>query len=273
VHAGVAILWDCEAWWTLDSPGLPSSEPAYLDAVRQAHRVLWRAGIIADFAHPSHDLSAYEAVLVPSLYLVSDEAARNIGRYVEGGGTLVVSFFSGVADEHARVRLGGHPGAFRDVLGVRVEEFLPLAEPVPLSNGDTGRVWSERVGLRGAVPLARYAAGDLDGLPALTRHEYGAGRAFYSSTGLDDDAYARLLAQAGLPACARPGVELVRRADGETTWLFALNHGTADQEIPAHGLDLVSGAWVADVLRLPPGGFAVLRERLDQPKNTPASAR
>ena len=35
------------------------------------------------------------------------------------------------------MRLGGYPGAFRDLLGVRVEEFFPLleGEAVALSEG------------------------------------------------------------------------------------------------------------------------------------------
>ncbi|GAA3808273.1 beta-galactosidase [Sphaerisporangium flaviroseum] len=273
VPADVAILWDPESWWAVESPGFPSSDVRYLDALHQAHRVLWRNGATTDFAHPSHDLSAYAMVLVPSLYLVSDAAARNLTAYVEQGGTLVVSFLSGVADEHARVRLGGYPGALRDLLGIWVEEFLPLAEPVPIRMDDgedaaggrgghvvTGEIWSERVESRGATALARYEGGVLDGLPAVTRHAHGAGQAFYLSTRLDDDAYARVLSRAGLPAAPAPaGVELVRRVDGGTCWLFALNHTAAEQEIAATGTDLVTGATAGGLLRLPPGGFAVIR--------------
>ncbi|WP_405151939.1 beta-galactosidase [Sphaerisporangium sp. NBC_01403] len=267
VLADAAILWDPESWWALESPGLPSREAGYLDALHQAHRVLWRGGVTADFAHPSSDLRAYPVVLVPSLYLVSDATARNLARYVEHGGTLVVSFLSGVADEHARVRLGGHPGALRDLLGVRVDEFLPLEEPVAiLLHGDdepltvSGSVWSERVEPRGATALGWYEGGDLDGLPAITRHRHGAGQAFYVSTRLDDDAYAAVLAAAGVPSApVPPGVELVRRSGGGAGWLFALNHTAAGHEVAVAGTDLVTGRETRGVLRLPPRGVAVVR--------------
>ena len=52
----------------------------------------------------------------------------------------------GIVDEHDQIRLGGYPGAFRDLLGVRVEEFFPLpaGETVALDDGGTGTLWSER---------------------------------------------------------------------------------------------------------------------------------
>ncbi|WP_084958076.1 beta-galactosidase [Thermoactinospora rubra] len=237
VAAEAAILWDTESWWATQAPKFPSSEVRYLDAVRQAHRVLYRHGVTADFAHPAGDLSRYRLVLVPCLYLLPDVSA--LRAYVEGGGTLVVSFFSGVADACGRVHLGGYPGALRELLGIRVEEFQPLAAPVTLSTGETASLWSERVHLEGAVALACYP----DGTPAITRH----GNAFYVSTRLTDEGLARLLGLAPHPA----GLELVRRGD----LLFAVNHGTEEHAVPA-GIDVLTGDRVE---RLAPGAFAVLR--------------
>jgi beta-galactosidase len=264
VRADVAILWDAEAWWALEATHPPSRRLSYLDPLRQAHRVLWRAGITTDFAAPEADLSAYKMVLVPSLYLVSDAAAESIGHYVAGGGRLVVSFFSGIVDADAQVRLGGYPGAFRDVLGIRVEEFHPLPEDVAieLSTGDSGRLWSEHVWLTGAVSIADYVGGRLDGLPAITRH----GTAWYVSTQLDDAGYARLLesvlseagiepVRSGLP----PGVEVVQRVGDDASWLFIINHTPSSCDVPASGVDLVSGTPVHDSITVAPGAIAVIR--------------
>jgi beta-galactosidase GanA len=85
---------------------------------------------------PGTDLSRYRLVVVPGLYMVSDADAQAITDYVSGGGRLVVTYFSGIVDERDRIRLGGYPGAFRDVLGVLAEEFGPLKPgvTVDLSN-------------------------------------------------------------------------------------------------------------------------------------------
>jgi beta-galactosidase len=149
-----------------------------------------------------------------------------------------------------------------------VEEFYPLpaGATVDLSTGDVGRVWSERVHLTGAQSVSAHVGGVLDALPAVTRHRYGAGTAWYVSTQLDEDAYARLLADPVEEAAVRPvhiglpaGVEVVHRTGGRVSWLFALNHTDQPQEVPADGVDLMHEKEVPGSLHLPPGGVAVIR--------------
>ncbi|TCC08276.1 beta-galactosidase [Kribbella soli] len=252
VEAEVAILWDVECWWAMQGTHLPSSALDYLTAARSAHRHFWRAGVTVDFASPTADLSSYTTVVVPSLYLVSDESAAALTAYVEGGGHLVVGYFSGIVDPELRVRLGGYPGAFTDLLGVRVEGFhpLPIDGEIALSSGGCGRVWSEDVQAVSAEVIDRYAGGVLDGKPAITRHEFGAGVAWYVSTEVDDETAARLLGRSTSP------IETVRRRAGDTTWTFLINHGDTQVAVPADGSELVVGE-----LPLPPGGYAVVRSR------------
>ena len=260
VVAEVAILWDAECWWAMQGTHLPSSLD-YLAAVRSAHRHFWHADVTVDFAAPDADLSSYRVVVVPSLYLVSDEAAANLAAYVESGGQLVVGYFSGIVDPDVRVRLGGYPGAFAELLGVRVEEFHPLSGEVALASGGRGRVWSEDVEAVAAEVVDRYAGGVLDGKPAVTRRQVGAGTAWYVSTELDDDTAADLVTRlVGAGRSAGELVETVRRRDGGVTWVFFINHGDADAVVPAVGTELVAGAAVNGELVVPAGGYAVVRE-------------
>ncbi|MCX5209901.1 beta-galactosidase [Kitasatospora sp. NBC_00240] len=271
VTAEAAVLHDADAWWALEADGLPSSELDYPAALKRAHRALWDAGITTDFAHPAADLSRYRLVLAPSLHLVSDAGAASLRRYVEGGGTLLVGYFSGVVDEYQRVRTGGHPGALREVLGIRGEEHRPLAAgaALPLSDGSTGRIWSELLRTEGAETVTSYAAGPLAGLPAVTRHRFGAGTGWYLSTELDEEAYralvGRILEESGLKpevAGLPPGVEAVRRrsADGRG-WLFVINNTDRAVLLPAVGHELLAARPVpAEGLSVPAGCAAVVRE-------------
>jgi beta-galactosidase len=267
VTAEVALLWDWEAWWGVDLDSHPSVDVGYRDAIAAWYGALWRAGITADFAHPAGDLSRYKLVLVPSLYLISDEAAAGIDRFVQGGGSLVVQFFSGIVDPDDHVRLGGYPGAFRDLLGIRVEEFFPLpaGDTVRLDDSSTGSVWTELVHAVDATVLADYVDGPVAGSPAITRR----GSAWYVSTQLGPDDLARLLAgvcdEAGVaPALTVPaGVEAVRRVGAGGPYLFVLNHTDEPAAVAATGVDLLTGRTAAGTLQVPPGGVAVLRETGD----------
>jgi beta-galactosidase len=267
IEAEAAILWDTESWWALQVDGLPSKAIDYADEVRTAHRTLWRAGVPVDFADPLADLSTYRLVVVPALYLLCDAAAASIASYVERGGHLVVSYLSGIADPEHRVRLGGYPGAFREVLGIRVEELHPLdeGERIALSTGGSGSRWAEHVHATDDVEvLVRYAGdGPLAGLPAVTAHRYGLGTAWYVSTRLEDAAYERVLLDAlGEPSSqlAPEGVEVVRRRASDNSWCFILNHSDEEHQMPARGVDLVTGRQVDGEIRVPAGGFAVVRE-------------
>lgn len=118
--------------------------------------------------------------------------------------------------------------------------------------------------------MAAYAAGPLARLPAVTRHAFGAGTAWYLSTLLAADDLTALLrdiatAAGLLPASdtAPPSVAVSRRHDGEDrSWLLAVNHSTAPATLRACGLDLITGREIAGPVDLPPGGVAVIRERI-----------
>ena len=266
-----AILFDYEAWWGCELDSHPSVDVRYRDRAEDLHRALSAQGVGVDVVHPSADLSAYRLVVVPTLYLVSDETVASIEAAAAAGATVVVTYFSGIVDEHDHIRLGGYPGAFRDLLGVRTTEFLPLltGEQVQVDGlgGTVGAdTWTEDLELAGAEAVATYADGPAAGLPAITRHAAGRGTAWYVATRLDpagtDRLVERLVAETGLEQLpgAAPDVEVTRRVGDDASWLFVINHGDADAPVPVHGQELVTGRSVRGDLVVPAGGVAVVRE-------------
>ncbi|MER7460670.1 beta-galactosidase [Micromonospora sp. NPDC126480] len=268
VDAEVAILFDYEAWWGVELDSHPSVDVTYADRLRALYEALWRAGVTTDVVHPSADLTRYRLVLVPTLYLVRDAHAAALRTFVEAGGTALVTYFSGIVDENDHIRLGGYPGAFRDLLGVRVEEFFPLraGERVTLDDGSGADVWTEWLHTEGAEVLASYADGPLPGVPAVTRNPVGAGAAFYVGTRLDpaatDRLVARLVTEAGVRPAADvpPGVEAVRRREGQRSWLFVVNHTDGAVRVAATGTELLGGQPCTGELTIAPGEVAVVRE-------------
>ena len=279
VRAEAAVVWDPDSLWVLENRHFTSADLAYLDEVRAGHGGLWRAGVISDFVRQDGDLSGYRLVLAPALCLISDEGTRVLREYVAGGGHLVMSFFSGMLDSRHHARLGGTPGGLREVFGIRVEEFCPLpaGATVALSGEEgwegggglaVGTVWSERLSAEGAQIVARYADRPLAGLPAVTRHAFGLGHAWYVSTRLGQAAQDRLISRVLAGAGVQPvvpgapaGLEIVRRhGDGGLSWLFILNHTTSPAQVPASGTELLSGRQVTGLLDVAPGELAVVRE-------------
>jgi beta-galactosidase len=268
----VALLHDNEAGWAVKSGLKPVNRPSYADTARAYHRAFFDRAVTTDVVAPWTDLHRYRLVVVPGLFLITPEHAKAIADYANAGGTVIVTWFSGIVDEHNTVLAGGYPGAFRELLGVRGEEFHPLTtdERVALDNGWSGHRWSELLDVSGdgdTEVVARYDGGDLHGRPAITKRRVGAGWAWYVSTDLDDsdlDALLeRVIEESGVTPVAEvsPGVEAVRRTSASGSYLFLINHSSEEGWASVAGTDLLSGIEHADRVTLAPGSVAVIEER------------
>ncbi|MBC7270676.1 MAG: beta-galactosidase [Streptomyces sp.] len=271
--ADAAVLWDWHSWWAQSLDWRPSEDHDARERADTFYEALYDRHLTVDFAHPEADLSAYPLVVVPALYLMTKAAGANLKAYVEGGGTLVVSYFSGIVDEHDAVHEGACPGALRDVLGLTVEEFSPLlaGERVRLTGPEGAEldadVWTEFVVPRGAETVWTYADGLTAGRPAVTRHRLGEGTAWYVSTRLGTEGLDAVLALAGQDARIAPraglprDVEVVRRTGERGSYLFALNHTATDAKVPLDGpgTELLTGERAAGRLAVPAGAVRVVR--------------
>lgn len=269
VVADAALIFSWESWWAGDGESRPSQSVKYLEQVHAAYESLHRLGVTVDVVSPDADLSGYRLVVAPSLYMVSDAQADNLNSYVAAGGHAVITFFSGIVDEDDRVRLGGYPGAFRETLGITVEEFSPLApgDTVTLDSGATATLWTERLRTTGAEVVASYADGPLPGTPAVTRNEFGAGVAWYVATALDSEArldfMSKVVDRASVTAVGPESdgtIEVVRRAAPDRSYLFVINHGSTAVTYPTSGVELVTGDAVTGVVDVPAGAVRVIRE-------------
>ncbi|MEU4999123.1 beta-galactosidase [Streptomyces sp. NPDC021622] len=271
--ARVAILFDWDSWWAGELDSHPTSRLDYHREALDWYSALLRLGIRADVV-PAHrtDPSSYDVVIAPVLHVIPQALAKELTRYVEGGGHLVTTYFSGVVDENDHIWLGGYPGALRELLGIRIEEFGPLldGDSVDLDNGATGSMWTDRIDVTGpeVEVLARYRTGAYASRPAVTRRPTGRGSATYVSTRLGPEGLAgllpELLAPAGvaseLPEQVQGLVELVVRHDAESRYLFLVNRGDESVALPEPSGDVLLGNTSSGSLVLPPREVAVLRQ-------------
>ncbi|MCZ8514588.1 beta-galactosidase [Paenibacillus filicis] len=278
VEAEAAIVFDWHNWWALELDSKPSRDVHYIEQVKQYYKPLFEANIGVDFVPPSADLSKYKLVIAPALYMVKPGEADNLETYVRQGGTLLLTFFSGIVDENDRIHLGGYPAPFRSLLGLTVEEFDPMLPGqtnglTAAENSGAGGVyrcdlWADVIRLEGAEALASFTGDFFAGSPAVTRHRFGQGCAYYVGTQPEEAFTARLLGsiaeEVGLkaPLQAPPGVEVTVRAKDGNRYVFVLNHlqETAEIRLPAgEHPELIRGVKVQDVLKLEPNGAAIIR--------------
>src|SRR5690606_28390748 len=126
MRADVAMLFDCKGWWGLEEMyGLPRNDFSYADTAMRHYTPLWQEHIPVDVVSTSSDLSSYKVLIVPNAYLIDDPGVSAIHEFARNGGTVIMSFFSGVVDSCNRVRPDGYPGAFRELIGAKIDEYWP----------------------------------------------------------------------------------------------------------------------------------------------------
>ncbi|NNN30586.1 beta-galactosidase [Streptomyces sp. S3(2020)] len=266
-RADVAMVWSWESWWAQGLEWHPSADLDARERLDSFYEALYDRHLTVDFFPPEGvaglDPARYPLLVVPQLYSAPASFAEAVARYVSGGGTLLVSFFSGIVDEHDAVHPGAHPGAMRDVLGLTVEEFDPLLPgervTVRTLRGEAyeADLWSEYVVPGdGCETVAVFADGRTAGRPALTRRPLGDGVAWYLATRLTGDGAAAVvdlaLTDAGITPAALPrDVELVLREGESGTYRFAVNHTGVEVKVV-----LPDGGQAA----VPAGAVEVFRE-------------
>ncbi|GJM75213.1 hypothetical protein HMSSN036_74290 [Paenibacillus macerans] len=124
VPAETAILFDWDNRWAVnDAQGPRNKGIHYEETVMQQYRALWELGVPADIIGSFDDFSGYKLLVVPMAYLLREETGKKIERFVENGGTLFVTYWSGIVDENDLCHLTGFPGPLRKTLGVWAEEI------------------------------------------------------------------------------------------------------------------------------------------------------
>ncbi|MBN1230930.1 MAG: beta-galactosidase [Anaerolineales bacterium] len=273
VIADTAIMMDWESWWALENNSKHVNDIQLIPQIKNLYKAFYDRNIQVDFVHPDGNLEKYRLVVLPYQYILSKEAAKRLDDFVKGGGTILVTTFSGLADENDHIIPGGYPGYLKDVLGLKVTDFTALSESrgnvVMTSEGQVFNCtyMADIVELTSAESLAAYNKDFIIDTPAITVNHYGSGTSFYLGTELDPSGLDWLIERAlktadlALPIKGLPsGVEGVIRQTVHKKWLFLLNTGEEPVSVPLQisGVELLSKTRIQDQIRLSPYGVAVI---------------
>ena len=282
VRPQVALIFDWENRWAIeDAQGPIRHHKKYPETCINHYRAFWQRGIPVDVIDMEQSLDTYQLVVAPMLYMLRPGVAERLEAFVAGGGTLVATYWSGIANETDLCFLGGFPGPLRGLLGIWAEEIDALTPDdvqhlMPLGSNTlalTGQYkvhdLCDLIHAESAQVLATYARDFYAGRPALTVNNHGEGQAYYIAARTEqrflDDFYLRLATQIGIQPVIEtelpPPVNVAVRTDGEQDFVFVMNFANerASFQLDAHAYtDLLNGGEVERPLELAPYGVRVL---------------
>lgn len=292
VRPEVAIVHDWEVRWSLMYTQGPRQlaqrapfDKEYVQTCQDHYRPFWKLGIPVDVIESLSAFDRYRLVIAPMLFMLKPGVVDRLDAFVRSGGTLVLTYLSGIVDPTELVLRGGWPGGgLRKLAGVWAEEIDALyadskqkivASPgneIGLAGEHAAQDYCERVHLEGATAVATYGADFYAGMPALTVNRVGRGRVYYlAARPAGDtflDAFTRGLAgQLKLSRCldvALPeGVTVQKRSGGGRTFLFLHNFRREEQAVdlgPARFREAGDGRVFTGVVKLAPFASFVLEQ-------------
>ena len=256
--AKAGILFDWNNWWALELASGPSKDMDYLKTVSLYYETLYRQNIPVDILPYDAEVSGYDLIVAPMLYMTKEGVAEHLKDFVRDGGTLVTTVMSGLADENDRCIFGAYPGKLKDLLGIWVEETdalrpyeknrMKLSDKLALAKAeyDCGFLCDIIHTEGGAQVLAAYGEDFYAGCPCVTENSYGKGKAYYIGTQPEqaflDDFMEMVCGGCGLkPICqTSEDVEVTLRVSEKAEVMFIINHGKTEGYID-FGTDTLTG--------------------------------
>lgn len=245
VKSKAAVIYDVENRWSIeDSQGPRNKGMHYHEAVMKSYDALRRLGYNVDVITMESTLEYYQLVAAPMLYMFRYGIEAKLKNFVEAGGHLVMTYWSGIVDAADRCYLGGTPYGLLDVLGLQRMEIDGLYDDeknhmvslsadslLPQNTSYECRYLCDLIRTEGAETLMVYQDDFYKGYPALTRNRYGKGIGYYICTDAEqkfyDDFYMEVTKEAGmeppLKTAIPDGVEVSTRESEEYEYVFIQN--------------------------------------------------
>ena len=243
VDSSAAIIYDMENRWAMEDAKGPRNEGLfYHESVLKSYQALRKAALNVDIINMEQSLDSYKLVVAPMLYMFRSGIETKLRTFVENGGILIMTYWSGIVNETDLCYLEGTPHSLLDVFGLRSKEIDGLYEweensliPIPenslqLHTSYKCKNLCDLVQLNGATPLMNYGSDFYQGTPALTVNQYGKGYAYYICTDAEElfyhDFYAKILAKHHIHSILNTipdGIEVTSRTDDEYEYIFIQN--------------------------------------------------
>jgi beta-galactosidase len=237
------------------------------------YEALYRQNIECDILSVDkvNDFSGYDMLVVPPLYVATDETLRRISDFVEQGGEVVMLYKSGYCNENDAVRPVLAPGPLAAACGFTYQEFSSIRRlnlrPNDIGAADnTVGTWMEFLCPTTAKPLAYADHGFFGKWPCVTENSFGKGHLTYIGAVPSQELLQKLIARAAdrkgiataerklrFPIVLRSGTNgdgrgvhyMFNFSAGEqtVTWPFADSESQLDGQKLSRGASVKVGPW------------------------------
>jgi beta-galactosidase len=274
-EAEVAIIYDWENLWALSGLcGLRTDKRDFDEECERYYKPFWDMGISCDIIDSGRGFAKYKLIAIPTLYMLKPNVAARLEQFVESGGTIIMTYFSGIVNENDLCFINQRP--LDKLLGISAEEIDSLhdGESIGVRLGDGRRFaaecYCERIHANSATVLAEFEDDMFKGGAALTVNNFGAGKAYYVAFRSDDSFKTELCGNIARQLCLKrnidarlpSGVTAQARTDGENKYVFLQNYNNSDREIELDSgiyRDMLSGEAVKERVKLEAFGVRVLK--------------
>lgn len=275
--AEVAILYDWESNWALDhAQGFGLQTKQYPQTLQHHYRPFWEKDIPVDVITKEQDFSAYKLLVVPMLYLMSEETIQRLKTFVANGGILVSSYMTGLVDHHDLTHLGGWPKSLQEIFGMKPLETDTLypKDRNEVQYGEQTYVLKEYatiIEVEDATVIGTYKKDFYAQSPAVTKHAFEKGHAYYIGGRLEhnfhEDFYGKLIEELELTPKVMikhdKGVSVQVRETKEEQIIFVMNFTEEKQAVKFIGTakDILNNTNITDDVVLEPYGIRVLTQK------------
>ena len=273
----VAILYDWESNWALDdAQGYAEDTKRYAQTCQQHYKAFWEKGISVDVITKEQDPSPYKLLVVPMLYLMQEALMERFKAYVKAGGTLVMTYISGIVNERDLTYMGGWPKPLQDIFGMKLVEtdtYYPKDRNGVIYDGKSYEVrdYASILDVTEATTIGTFEQDFYAGGAAVTKHTYGEGGTYFIGARMahefQEDFYSKLCSELDIVAPVdighNKGVSVQVRQDETSQYIFVMNFTEEVQQVQLNfeAEDMITGETISGQLEFLPYGVKVLRKK------------
>lgn len=194
----IGVAYSQDSWW-MASYHKEQFRQEYIDNIVEVQKAFFENNLEYNFVNLRNLINDYKLLIIPGHIVMEQSVTDTVRAFVEQGGTVIMTGYSGMADGTGRAYTIPHPGNLSDVFGIRVAGFFRTDMPCYFEenartvshNGkerellrvtageeefDVNIDYYEKLELSTAESVAEYSDKNLC---AVSVNTYGKGKAYY----------------------------------------------------------------------------------------------